>query len=99
MERLGESGEVDDYAVAYVSSAHGAAGTPGSKHNPVFGCPPDEALQVVGIDRPRNGLGKDTIDAGALGVRGAGPGVSPEYAPKRRRRQHRPKLIMFSLYG
>ena len=99
MQRVGESSEVHHHPVTDVSSSHGAAGTSRHEWYPVLTGPGGEELQIGCIARQRHCAGNDPVDPCALGIRCSGPGVSAEDAAKCRRRQHRPKLIMFTCYG
>jgi hypothetical protein len=96
---LGHTGQIDDDSFANVSPAHGTACAPGDESHSIVGGPCNQRCEIICVGGSGDSLRKDSIDACALRICGACPGVSAEGATKSRWRQHRPKLIMFTLYG
>jgi hypothetical protein len=92
-------GEVHDNALTDVAAPHSAAGTAGNERDPVLRRPADKLRQIGGVGGEGNCFWQDAIDARPFGVGGAGSDVGTVDAPDDRRRQHRQKLTIFSLYG
>ena len=99
MQWMGERGEVYHDTLTDISATHGAARASCDERHPMFSGPGDQELQVGHVFWTRDPSGNDAVDSGAFGIRCSSPGVSAEDAAECRWRQHRPKLIMFTIYG
>jgi hypothetical protein len=92
----GHASQVDNNPVADVSTSHGAAGTAGNESNAVVRGPTDQVEQVVRVERQGYRPGQNAIDPGGLSIGCPGTRVVAIQTFEGRRRQHRPKLTIFS---
>jgi uncharacterized protein len=90
-------GKIHDNALAHVAAAHPAAGASRSEWYPVVSGPTDQPSQVFHVGRQADREREDAIDPRGLRVGGTSPQISAIDAPDVGRRQHRPKLTIFSL--
>jgi len=70
---IGHAGEIDDYSLAHVASAHATARASGNQRHQRIGCPTNERTEIVLVAGEANGTRNYAVNAGSFGIRRASP--------------------------